>query len=384
MYISRLVAKNWKNFTDVDVSLREVVYLVGPNASGKSNFLDIFRFLRDIVNPKGGGLQKAVSDRGGLKKIRCLAARQNPNVELHVELKEDLDDETTWQYSLSFCGDKANSKKQRVRIVYEKVFNNGKLVLQRPTKDDQEDTERMTSTFLEQVNANKEFREIADYFEGVLYLHLVPQLLKFGNQLATQRMDSDPFGQGFLDMVADTTVRTRDSRLKRINTILKTVIPQFEELRFERDNSGTPRLKMLYTHWRDKGAWQSEEQFSDGTLRLISLLWTLMSSKNLLLLEEPELGLHGPVIEHIPKLFYSALASRKITMNQIFVSTHSERLLSDKSMDAGSFLIIRPGEKGETSRIESLDEDDKKAVRAGKSPATIVFAKTESTIRRLA
>ena len=223
MYISRLVAKNWKNFTDVDVSLREVVYLVGPNASGKSNFLDIFRFFRDIVNPKGGGLQKAVSDRGGLKKIRCLAARQNPNVELHVELKEDLDDETTWQYSLSFFGDKANSKKQRVRIVYEKVFNNGKLVLQRPTKDDQEDTERMTSTFLEQVNANKEFREIADYFEGVLYLHLVPQLLKFGNQLATQRMDSDPFGQGFLDMVADTTVRTRDSRLKRINTILKTV-----------------------------------------------------------------------------------------------------------------------------------------------------------------
>ena len=54
MYISKLRIKNWRNFTKAEVDLREIVYLIGPNASGKSNFLDIFRFMRDLVNPSGG------------------------------------------------------------------------------------------------------------------------------------------------------------------------------------------------------------------------------------------------------------------------------------------------------------------------------------------
>ncbi len=386
MYISRLIAKNWRNFTDIDVSLQDIVYLVGPNASGKSNFLDIFRFLRDIVNPNGGGLQKAINERGGLKKVRCLAARRYTDVELHIELKKDLSDpEPTWIYHLSFQEDQLN--KRRVRIVSEKVEHLGKTkaVLSRPTDEDNADPERMTSTFLEQVNANKDFREIVACFDDTLYLHLVPQLLKFGNQLAVQRMESDPFGQDFLELVAGTPKPTRDSRLKRINDMLKNALPQFKELKFERDKiTGTPHLKMLYVHWRKKGAWQSEDQFSDGTLRLIALLWTLMTSKKLILLEEPELSLHGPIVEQIPQLFYKTRASRKVAGGQIIVSTHSERLLSDKSLDASSFLIIRPGEKGEASRIEALSEDDRAAIASGMSPATIVFAKTEPTVKRLA
>lgn len=56
MIISRVVLKNWRNFRHVDVSLRPRAFLVGPNAAGKSNFLDVFRFLRDIVRD-GRGLQ---------------------------------------------------------------------------------------------------------------------------------------------------------------------------------------------------------------------------------------------------------------------------------------------------------------------------------------
>ncbi|MFW5773293.1 MAG: AAA family ATPase, partial [Tangfeifania sp.] len=48
MIISRIKLKNWKNFKEIDVQLRNRIFIVGPNASGKSNFLDVFRFLRDI------------------------------------------------------------------------------------------------------------------------------------------------------------------------------------------------------------------------------------------------------------------------------------------------------------------------------------------------
>lgn len=41
--ISRIRLKNWRNFRELDVPLRELSYLLGPNASGKSNLLDAFR-----------------------------------------------------------------------------------------------------------------------------------------------------------------------------------------------------------------------------------------------------------------------------------------------------------------------------------------------------
>ena len=90
---------NWRNFHTVDVALGDRVFLVGPNASGKSNFLDAFKFLRDIAIA-GGGLQRAVALRGGLSKIRCLAARRYPDVEIDVSISEYGEDRIAWRYAI--------------------------------------------------------------------------------------------------------------------------------------------------------------------------------------------------------------------------------------------------------------------------------------------
>lgn len=97
MHFTRLKLKNWRNFRQVDLVLGERLFITGPNASGKSNLLDAFRFLRDIAK-SGGGLQEAVALRGGLTKLRCLAARQDPLVEIEVELKDgQAEDATHWR-----------------------------------------------------------------------------------------------------------------------------------------------------------------------------------------------------------------------------------------------------------------------------------------------
>jgi len=80
---SNIQLQNWKNFVSCDVAVGKRAFLVGPNASGKSNFLDVLRFLRDLAS-SGGGFQQAVSRRGGVSAIRCLAARRYPDIELHV------------------------------------------------------------------------------------------------------------------------------------------------------------------------------------------------------------------------------------------------------------------------------------------------------------
>lgn len=62
---------------NVSCAIESRLFVVGPNAAGKSNFLDAFRFLYDLAAP-GGGLASAVARRGGLERIRSLYAPEVP------------------------------------------------------------------------------------------------------------------------------------------------------------------------------------------------------------------------------------------------------------------------------------------------------------------
>ena len=247
MIINRLVAKNWRHFREIDVHLSARQFIVGANASGKSNLLDIFRFLRDIVKSEGGGFQKAVKDRGGLSKIRNLAARKDPEVRIEIYLAHDADSSAAWRYSLGFRQEPRGHR--HTYLTHERVWKNGDQLLSRPTAEDKDDPARLTQTFLEQINVNADFRDIARFLQTVTYLHLVPQLLRFANSIQGKVIEDDPFGQGFLERVADITPKTRRSRLKTIEQALKIAVPQFEQLEFIRDEStGRPHLQALYSH----------------------------------------------------------------------------------------------------------------------------------------
>lgn len=87
----KLHLQNWKNFEDVEVDLQDRMFLIGPNASGKSNLLDALRFLRDLAST-GGGFGDAVRRRGGVSTLRCLAARRPSHVTVGVELESERGD----------------------------------------------------------------------------------------------------------------------------------------------------------------------------------------------------------------------------------------------------------------------------------------------------
>ena len=373
MLISRLTLKNWRNFKHVEIDLRERVFVIGPNASGKSNLLDVFRFLRDVAKPEGGGLQRAVKERGGLTKLRCLLARRDPVVSIMVELSERVDLPPVWRYELAFKSE--GTGKQRVVISAEQAENLSleKVVLARPDASDKADTERLTETSLEQVNANKDFREIAQFFSSLTYLHLVPQLLKHSELGGMSLLGGDPFGQLFLERIAKTTERTRTARLAKIEMALRTCVPNMRNLRFKRDEAtGTPHLEALYEHWRPDAGWQREDQFSDGTLRLLGIMWTLLDGDSLLLLEEPELSLNEAIVSQIPPLLLQMQRQAK-HRRQVFVTTHSEALLRHSSIDPRDVVRLQPTSDG--SKVLPASEEELALVEAGYSVAQAMASK---------
>ena len=372
MVISRLILKNWKNFKEVDVDLQDQAYLVGPNASGKSNFLDALKFLRDISKP-GGGLQKAVEDRGGISKIRCLAARAYPDVELEVHLSEYGSREVLWKYEI---GIKQKPRGNREPILtYERVWKKDKKILDRPNDEDLRDEIKLTQTYLQQINVNTDFRDISMFFSSTLYLHLVPQLLKYPDAFTGREIQGDPFGKGFLERVAKVNEKTRKAWLKRIEKALQGAMPQLKELNYTTER-GYPHLEALYEHWRPNAGKQREDQFSDGTLRLIGLLWSLQEGDSLLLLEEPELSLNNAIVSKLAPIIHDFSKNKK---RQVIVTTHSSEFLSEKGIAGDEVLILKPDKEGTRIIVASKMKDVRSLLEAGMSVADAVVPLTKPT-----
>lgn len=365
MYISHLSLRNWKNFQHVAAELELRTFIIGPNASGKSNLLDALRFLHDVAND---GLRKAVDDtRGGLSALRCLSARRYSNIDLGVTIQDG--GEHTWQYLLSLNQD--NQKRPVVRE--ERVTKDGVPVLQRPDARDAQDSLLLTQTSLEQISANQEFREVAQFLRSISYQHLLPQVVRDPRGFSPLPVQDDPYGRDFIMRMWSTPARTRDARLRKISAALASAVPQLSELRVEMDESGTPHLIGGYAHWRPHEAKQNESQFSDGTLRLLGLLWTMFEGDGPLLLEEPEISLHPEVVRRLPAIFHRMGRSRK-RPRQVLVSTHSVEMLSDPGIGPEEVLILIPSPDGTV--VKHPDPADREAMAAGLTAADVLVPQT--------
>lgn len=371
--VNKIRLKNWRNFRQAEIALTDRMFLVGPNASGKSNLLDAFRFLRDIAKP-GGGMLKAVDDRGGLSKVRCLTARRASEVEIEVDLvSSENGGPVQWRYTLGL--EQENFGRRRTLVSKEVVTRNGEKKLGRPDSEDKRDDARLTQTFLEQINVNEKFRELSTYFSNIQYLHIVPQLVRHAEAFTGPELPGDPFGRRILERIATTPERQRLKRLRQIEGALRVAVPQLSTLKLVKDDVGRPHLEVVYEHWRPHGALQREDQLSDGTLRLIGLLWSLLDGNgSLLLLEEPELSLHAAVVRQLPAIIFELQAA---TGRQIVISTHSADLLFDKGIGGEEVLLLAPTDTGTEVTPASSIREIRALLEQGLSVGETVLSRTE-------
>lgn len=341
---TRVKIHNWMNFRNAEVFLLRRAFLIGPNASGKSNFLDVFRFLSDIARPAGGGLQAAIEARRGFVGLRSLHARGTESfVGIEVEVGTEAEPRR-WSYELRF---NRLGRSPRPTVTREIVRRQGHDVANREITTDEE---AMSQTLVEQASANVEFREFVEFLRSARYLHVVPQVVR--DRRRALEAGDDPHGGDLLRRMKQMTTARRDKGLRLIGEALKIAVPQFTSLYLEDDEDGVPHLIARFQHWRKPQAKQNEEYFSDGTLRLIGLLWSLSENGGPLLLEEPELSLNDSVVSTIPTMF---LRMQERSGRQIIVTTHSAALFDNPDIGLKEVYLIEVDENGST--IKSLYED---------------------------
>lgn len=243
--------------------------------------------------------------------------------------------------------------------------------MDRNERDERADPLTLTQTIIEQIAQNRDFRDIYDFFSSIRYSHIVPQIVRDTRREIDEV--EDPFGGDFLRKIHETNKRQRDARLKRMRDALAIAVPQFEDLTFELDDGGRPHLAAAYRHWRKSPSKQREETFSDGTLRLLGLLWAIGEKDGPLLLEEPELSLNDAVVAQIPAML---ARMQRLSGRQIIVTTHSEALLSDPGVGPAEVHLLRVTENGTVVQtgheISGLDELYKSGLSMGEAALPMV------------
>ncbi len=369
-----ITLKNWRNFADMTVALPRLAYLVGANGSGKSNFLDAIRFLHDL-GAVGGGLRAAVGgieytgiyNRGGMMNLRHLPASPEASVTISAEIGNDANPRV-WEYDLSFDGGRTPTiLNEVVKHKKEVVFpeNQRTRVKRGPGRP-------RTRSFFEQDSADaSEVQEFVDFFDSIRYINVVPQIVR--NPSSNSAGSNGAYGGALLEGINTDAEENDGRRLAIIADILSKIVPEIADLKAARGSFDVPRLYTFFKHAREGSKPLTEAVLSDGTLRLIGMLWSLLDGDGPLLLEEPEQSLHAGLVQYLPMLLGGLSDSSN---RQLLVSTHSSDLLRSEGMQIEEVIVLYAEAGHTTIKPATQIEDVEDMLRAGESIADIVLHDT--------
>src|SRR6266566_337112 len=119
--ITRLHVRNFKSLREIDLSLGPLNVLVGPNMSGKSNILDVFRFLHQVFFPEAGtaGVLFALAQRGGVNEVLWKGG-DDKLITISLEGVDDADPGTKYRYLLELIagsGDFVTTQNESLQLL---------------------------------------------------------------------------------------------------------------------------------------------------------------------------------------------------------------------------------------------------------------------------
>ena len=364
MKLTHIAITNWRNFAHIEFDMSSRLFVVGPNSSGKTNLLGALRFLGDIGRR---GLVAASEDLGGPDRY----FRSGADSAAFVATFNDTQNSTEFALFLRLMSAGSESTKRGSDADQTFAFPmtdplTGELndryldVHQTITAGGKKPTDEGESFPVEDEEAQR--TRVRQTLAGIRYIHPNPKKM-------LERSDHyDPdHGTGFFQHAGRFSDQQLDAVVDRIRPIMASVVPEIPNLSYQRMGLGTEVVFYSDTPVRGASGVYSHEQFSEGTLRLLGMLFnlaTLPRDTSVVLIEEPETFLQASVVRSLPSLLAEVAMNRDV---QMVISTHSPELIDSELVLPSQVLMLR-SENGETTGellSESNDPRIKAVVSAG-------------------
>ncbi|CCH51371.1 SMC domain protein [Fibrisoma limi BUZ 3] len=326
--LKRVSIQNFKSLKDVTLDLQKVNLLIGPNNSGKTNFLKALEFFDFSV------LQDYVAAERQASNVRFMRSASSMCLELTFQREDE-------------------------ELVFLRRFNFENTV-------DVKSSQRNLKKGLE-VTKNDEG------YPDVLFLRRQLNSLRIYRPDPNKLTQPGPVGAGIETVNADASNlvgfldqmlgKYRRTVFSRIEDDLHTCISEFDEIKLE-DAKPTDELRKLVGDKSFKrfglsnssqGATYWADELSEGTLYFLALLCIIHQPNppKLLLLEEPEKGIHPRRIREVMDFIFQLAEQKDI---QVILTTHNENVLNEFTSMPEAVFVFEKDEEGVT-RVKNLLKD---------------------------
>ena len=394
MYIKKLDVSNFRSIEHAEISFSPLSLVVGANASGKSNLINVFRFIKDIISE---GIDNAIALQGGTAYLANVRMPKGTPISIHFYL--DLSNEQIFygrnsknymtkpeeiNYSFSILPNKRGSgyriaedhliitwtvysakilpKKGETRESlgiqyiddYHKKNANSSYQYNSNIQgiDDQEirnalKEDIMSSFFLQYANRNRNklllsriemiLSPILSSSRFIRIFDFDPKELKKASSMTSMKMLSENGSN--LASVLHELLRKKESK-ERLTTLLRQYLPYVNGLSVESnvDKSFSYSINEQFSKRNFHATF-----LSDGTVSVIALIIALYFEErsNIIILEEPERNIH-------PKLLSILLESAEDVSRkkQIIITTHNPEFL--KHAKPESVRLLSRNSEGNT------------------------------------
>ena len=387
MNISRLRAQNFKSFDTVDVELGDFNVLIGANASGKSNFLSLLTFLRDIARE---GVEDAVSMQSGeIDLLRNVQIGSAQPTKICFESGYGLDDPGAppglgWggPWALELGAERITTSGFRYRVglqhresdfqISEEEISwgyfEGKEGFDESTFQVEVNDRKLLSQQNERSSANgvpsgfpeKEKMSLLRLEEKPWPIFTRQQLL--GWQVynfdfhRSSSVSSSQKGKTQLEesgsnvaLVLRHLLKDEEKRRKFLN-LAATLLPFVEDLDVER--LGGQSLLMTLQESHAEGQYLPSSLLSEGTIRVVALLIALyFENKWVMAFEEPTTSLHPKLISRLVQMMKEVSEDK-----QIFMTTHNPEVI--KHVDLDDVYLVSRDEEGFSQITKPVDKKE--------------------------
>ena len=347
--ITKLVVSNYRSIGPKTViRFGNLTALVGQNGSGKSNVIDVFKFLSDCMIL---GLEGAINKRGGIKNLRRWSGEQLLKISIEIAIVEK-DFKANYKFEIESHNEHDYIVKyERAELIYndgnlfkyeiaDQKWNEGLADL-KPTLDS-------SNLALPLISGDRRFSPLGNALRNIQVYSIYPHNLRIPQKHDPAKPMAQ-HGDNWMSILKDQDEKTWKPELI---SALNALTNEIDEIEIKQVSGYLfVRFRHGFSNRNLKPKWFDSSQESDGTLRVAGIISALLQTPALPIIgiEEPELSIHPGAIALLFDFINQAAKT-----SQIILTTHSPEMLD--YLEPEQIRIIE--KSTDFTKVHEMEEED--------------------------